>query len=66
MITGYHAAGTCKMGKSDDERAVVDGNLKVHGMRGLREADTSIIPKLHSGPTQMVASQWARSVRIWF
>lgn len=52
MITGYHAAGTCKMGKSDDERAVVDGNLKVHGMRGLRVADTSIMPKLHSGHTQ--------------
>lgn len=48
--TIYHAAGTCKMGQ--DPMAVVDPNLKVHGIDGLRVIDASIIPSMVSGNTQ--------------
>ena len=47
--TGYHYAGTCKMGS--DRKAVVDPFLKVIGMDNLRVADASIIPKTVSGNT---------------
>jgi choline dehydrogenase len=47
--TAYHPIGTCKMG--DDPRAVVDDQLRVHGIQGLRVADASIMPTLTSGNT---------------
>lgn len=53
--TCYHAAGTCKMGKDDDPMAVLDAKLRVRGVHGLRVADTSIMPSLHGGHTQMPA-----------
>ena len=53
--TCYHAAGTCKMGKDDDPMAVLDARLRVKGVTGLRVADCSIMPTLHSGHTQMPA-----------
>lgn len=53
--TCYHAAGTCKMGKEDDPMAVVDAELRVKGVTGLRVADCSIMPTLHGGHTQMPA-----------
>ncbi|XP_029045750.2 glucose dehydrogenase [FAD, quinone]-like [Osmia bicornis bicornis] len=46
-----HQAGSCKMGVSRDRMAVVDPQLKVHGIRGLRVADTSIMPQVTSGNT---------------
>lgn len=55
FILGYHAAGTCAMGKPDDPLAVVDSQLRVRGVEGLRVADVSIMPKLHGGHTQMPA-----------
>lgn len=51
--TCYHAAGTCKMGKSDDPLAVLDEKLQVRGVKGLRVADASVMPTLHGGHTQM-------------
>jgi choline dehydrogenase len=47
--TTYHPVGTCKMGS--DPMAVVDAQLCVHGIAGLRVADASIMPTLTSGNT---------------
>ena len=44
-----HAVGTCKMGI--DKLAVVDPELRVHGVSGLRVADASVMPRIITGPT---------------
>lgn len=49
--TGYHMVGTCKMGRQDDPMAVVDAQLRVHGMENLRIADASIMPQVPSANT---------------
>jgi len=47
--TYYHQAGTAKMGR--DPLAVVDGALRVHGIRCLRIADGSVMPTITTGNT---------------
>ena len=62
--TVFHPVGTCKMGTGAD--AVVDGELRVHGIAGLRVADASIMPTITSAnthaPTVMIAEKAADMV----
>ncbi|OXU31834.1 hypothetical protein TSAR_008283 [Trichomalopsis sarcophagae] len=51
MFPGYHAVGTCKMGPKSDKSAVVDPYLRVHGIKGLRVIDASIMPEIVRGNT---------------
>lgn len=44
--TVYHPAGTCAMGPLDDPTAVVDPQLRVRGLQGLRVADASVFPTM--------------------
>ena len=52
-VSIYHPTGTCKMGNGDD--AVVDAQLRVHGIKGLRVADCAIMPEIVSGNTNAPA-----------
>ncbi|RYH07547.1 GMC family oxidoreductase [Tropicimonas sp. IMCC6043] len=53
--TTYHVMGTCRMGPADDHASVVDHRLQVHGLTGLRVADTSIIPEMPAANTNVPA-----------
>jgi choline dehydrogenase len=49
--TCYHPVGTCRMGGDNDPDAVVDSQLRVRGIAGLRVGDASIMPQITSGNT---------------
>jgi choline dehydrogenase len=50
-MSTYHPVGTAKMGPAEDPDAVVDNELRVHGIAGLRVVDASIFPLIPSGNT---------------
>jgi choline dehydrogenase len=52
--TYFHASGACRMGKDDE--AVVDSELRVNGVRNLRIADSTIMPRIVSVPTMSVCA----------
>ena len=47
--SAYHPCGTCRMGRADDATAVVDPELRVIGVDGLRVADSSVFPRVTNG-----------------
>jgi choline dehydrogenase-like flavoprotein len=69
--TIYHPVGTCRMGPLEGPQAnplnVVDSELRVHGMTGLRVVDASIMPRIVAGntnaPVIMVAEKAADMIK---
>lgn len=65
--SSYHLVGTCKIGPATDAQAVVDPQLRVHGLEGLRVIDASIMPTMPSAntaaTTMMIAEKGAAFIR---
>ncbi len=66
-VSSYHLNGTARMGPATDPQAVVDANLRVHGLEGLRVVDASVMPTIPSAntcaATMMIAEKAADLMR---
>ena len=66
-VHGYHLTGTCKIGAENDSATVVDPNLRVNGIHGLRVVDGSVLPNVTTGntntPIVMIAEKISDSIR---
>ena len=66
-VSSYHVNGTAKMGPASDPMAVVDAELRVHGLTGLRVVDASVMPTIPSAntcaATMMIAEKAADMIR---
>jgi choline dehydrogenase len=66
-VSSYHLNGTARMGLATDPSAVVDDQLRVHGMQGLRVVDASVMPTIPSAnicaATMMIAEKAADMIR---
>ena len=60
-FTNYHPVGSCRMGREDDPTAVVNPDLRVRGISGLRVCDASVIPRIPgantNAPTMAIADR---------
>jgi choline dehydrogenase len=65
--TSFHFVGTCRMGPATDPTAVVDDQLRVHGLESLRVVDASVMPAVPSGntmaPSMMIGEKAADMIR---
>ena len=64
--TSYHISGTCKMGPASDPMAVVDQYCRVHGLKGLRVADASIMPDVTRANTNATTIMIGERVADFF
>ena len=66
-VSSYHVNGTARMGPAGDRDAVVDAELRVHGLQGLRIVDASVMPAIPSAntcaATMMIAEKAADLIR---
>ena len=65
-VSAYHLNGSARMGPASDSRNVVDAQLRVHGLQGLRVVDASIMPNIVSAntnaSTMMIAEKAAAMI----
>lgn len=66
-VSSYHVNGTARMGPADDKYAVVDAQLRVHGVQNLRVIDSSVMPSMPSAnicaATMMIGNKAADLIR---
>jgi len=65
VTTGYHAAGTCRMGPTGSAGTVVDHRLRVHGIEGLYVADASVMPEITSYFTNLTCYLIGERLAAW-
>ncbi|MER7707818.1 GMC oxidoreductase [Kitasatospora sp. NPDC097605] len=65
LDSGYHPVGTARMGTADDEGAVVDERLRVHGVEGLYVADASVMPSIVNCNTNLTSIMIGERLADW-
>ncbi len=63
--TIFHPVGTTRMGRDDDQQAVLDSRLRVRGVRGLRVVDAGAMPTITSGNTNSPTLMMAEKAAAW-